>query len=127
MHPIWEWDGRRLTGWLTTHAQPKMRHLADHPYVSCAYYDSWAVAVVADSRIEPVTDDAARTRVWELFRAAPPPLGFDPGAIGVPGWDAPTAPGFVVAAGGPVAGAGPPGPARRRGGAADVAGRRRPA
>jgi hypothetical protein len=23
--------------------------------------------------------------------------GFDPGAIGVPGWDAPTAPGFVVA------------------------------
>ena len=66
-----------------------MAHLAGHPYVSCAYYDSWAVAVVADSRIEPITDDAARTHVWELFRATPPPLGFDPGAIGVPGWDGP--------------------------------------
>ena len=44
-----------------------------------------------------MTDDAGRTHVWELFRAAPPPLGFDPGAIGVPGWDGPTAPGFVVA------------------------------
>ena len=96
MHPIWEWDGRRLTGWLASMPSPKMAHLAGRPYVSCAYHDGWAVAVVADSRIEPVTDDAGRTHVWELFRAAAPPLGFDPGAIGVPGWDAPTAPGFVV-------------------------------
>jgi len=26
------------------------------------------------------------------------PVGYDPGAIGVPGWDYPTAPGFVVVA-----------------------------
>jgi hypothetical protein len=97
MHPIWECDGERLTGWLATTPSPKLRQLADHPNVSCAYYDSWAVAAVADSRVVPVTDDATRTSVWELFRAAPPPVGFDPGAIGVPGWDAPTAPGFVVA------------------------------
>jgi general stress protein 26 len=97
MHPIWEWDGERLTGWLTTTPSPKMRQLAAHPYVSCAYYDSWAVAVVADCRVEPVADDAARTRIWELFKATPPPLGYDPGAIGVPGWDGPTAPGFVLA------------------------------
>ena len=37
MHPIWEWDGERLTGWLTTTPSPKVRQLADHPYVSCAY------------------------------------------------------------------------------------------
>ena len=79
MHPIWEWDGRRLTGWLASMPSPKMAHLAGRPYVSCAYHDGWAVAVVADSRIEPITDDAGRTHVWELFRAAPPPLGFDPG------------------------------------------------
>jgi general stress protein 26 len=97
MHPIWEWDGERLTGWLTTTPSPKVRQLAAHPYVSCAYYDSWAVAVVADCRVEPVADDAARTRIWELFKATPPPLGYDPGAIGVPGWDEPTAPGFVLA------------------------------
>ena len=42
-------------------------------------------------------DDAGRTHVWEMFRTAPPPLGYDPAGIGVPGWDGPTAPGFVVA------------------------------
>ena len=72
MHPIWEWDGRRLTGWLASMPSPKMAHLAGRPYVSCAYHDGWAVAVVADSRIEPITDDAGRTHVWELLRAAPP-------------------------------------------------------
>ena len=85
MHPIWEWDGERLTGWLTTTPSPKVRQLADHPYVSCAYYDSWAVAVVADGRVEPVADDAVRARVWDLIRTTPPPRGYDPGGIGVPG------------------------------------------
>ena len=47
--------------------------------------------------MEPVTDDTERTRVWDLIRDTPPPLGYDPGGIGVPGWDGPTAPGFVVA------------------------------
>jgi hypothetical protein len=97
MHPAWEWDGTRLTGWLTTTPSPKLAHLGSRPFVSCANHDSWAVAVVADCRVEPVTDDAARTHIWEFFRTAPPPLGYDPAAIGVPGWDAPTAPGFVVA------------------------------
>ena len=97
MHPAWVWDGRRLTGWLTTTPSPKLGHLADRPHVSCAYVDSWAVALVADCTVEPVTEDEVRTHVWEFFRAAPPPLGYDPGAIGVPGWDGPTAPGFVVA------------------------------
>ena len=91
MHPAWEWDGERLTGWLTTTPSSKLGHLADRPYVSCAYYDSWAVALVADCHVEPVTDDAVRTHVWEFFRTTPPPLGYDPGAIGVPGWDGPTA------------------------------------
>ena len=122
MHPVWEWDGHRLTGWLTTTPSPKLGHLAGRPHVSCAYFDRWAVALVADCAVEPVTDDDVRTHVWEFFRAAPPPLGYDPGAIGVPGWDGPTAPGFVVARMDPWRVQVRPGGPGRRGGAADVAG-----
>ena len=124
MHPIWEWDGRRLTGWLASTPSPKMAHLAERPYVSCAYHDGWAVAVVADSRIEP---DHRRRRTHPRLGAVPG----DAAAAGLrPGGDRRTRLGRAHRAGirggpdGPVAGAGPPGPARRRGGAADVAGRR---
>jgi hypothetical protein len=53
-------------------------------------------AAVAECRAELVLDDATRTRVWNLFKHAPPPLGYDPGGINVPGWDTPTSPGFAV-------------------------------
>jgi hypothetical protein len=53
MHPIWEWGGERLTGWLATTPSPKQGHLAAQPYVSCTYCDSWAVAVVADATSSP--------------------------------------------------------------------------
>ncbi|MHC1558777.1 pyridoxamine 5'-phosphate oxidase family protein [Actinomycetospora sp. C-140] len=96
VHPFWEWDGTALVGWIATTPSPKLRHLEVVPSASCAAYDGPWVAAVADCRAVRVTDDAARTRVWELLAAAPPPVGFDPGAIGVPGWDGPTAPGFVV-------------------------------
>ena len=33
-------------------------------------------------------------KVWELFTAASPPLGYDPATI--PGWESPTAPEFAV-------------------------------
>ena len=84
MHPIWEWDGTRLTGWLATTPSPKLRHLAQAPYTACAYYDGWAVAAVAECRAEVVTDDATRARLWRMCLDAGPPLGYDPGAIGVP-------------------------------------------
>jgi hypothetical protein len=94
MHPIWEWDGERLTGWVGTSPSPKLAHLERVPHVSVAYVRGWAAEAVAECRA--ARDDAARERVWGLFAAAEPPLGFDPGGIGVPGWDAPDAPGFVV-------------------------------
>jgi hypothetical protein len=34
--------------------------------------------------------------VWNLYRVTPPPLGYDPGGINVPGWDTPTSPRFAV-------------------------------
>jgi hypothetical protein len=32
--------------------------------------------------------------VWELFRNAPPPVGYNPAIV--PGWDSPTAPAFAA-------------------------------
>jgi hypothetical protein len=34
--------------------------------------------------------------VWNLFKNAPEPLGYDPAAIGVPGWATPTSPAWAV-------------------------------
>ena len=34
--------------------------------------------------------------VWTFFKSTPEPLGYDPAGIGVPGWDSPTSPSFVV-------------------------------
>jgi hypothetical protein len=39
---------------------------------------------------------AVRTRVWNLFKDTPPPLGYDPGGISVPGWDSPTSDAFAA-------------------------------
>jgi hypothetical protein len=53
-------------------------------------------AAVAECRATLVFEDEVRTRVRQLFKDAAPPLGYDPGAIGVPGWDAPTSAAFAV-------------------------------
>src|SRR5262245_22446484 len=78
LHPLWE--GQRA--WITTYRDsPKATHLASTPYVSLAYVADVARPAYADCRAEWVDDPAERRRVWELFRAAAPPLGFDPAPI----------------------------------------------
>jgi hypothetical protein len=74
----------------------KRTHLEYNPYVSCSYWAPTHDAAVAECRSEIVLDDDVRTRVWNMFKAAPPPLGYDPGAISVPGWDRPTSPAFAA-------------------------------
>lgn len=54
-----------------------MAHLARSPYLSCSYWDATHDVAIADCAAEWITDVATRQRVWELFRAAPEPLGFD--------------------------------------------------
>lgn len=77
LHPIWELDDE-LTGWIVTRATPlKVRHLAHSPYLSCSYWEPGHEVAVADCAAEWVTDTATRQRVWELYRDAPPPLGYD--------------------------------------------------
>lgn len=96
MHPIWEWDGQQLVGWVATSPSPKLADLTRTPYLSCGYWEPTHDTCTAECHAELVADDATRARIWMLFHTTPEPLGYDPAAIGVPGWDAPDAPGFVV-------------------------------
>jgi hypothetical protein len=97
LHPIWRWDGESITGWIGTYASPlKRAHLRHSPYVSCGYWAPSQDTATAECHAEWAEDAETRTMVWNLFKEAPEPLGYDPGAIGVPGWDEPTSPGFSV-------------------------------
>jgi hypothetical protein len=84
-------------GWVGTAPTPlKRAHLEHRPYVSCNYWAPSHDTCVAECRAELVFDDETRTMVWNLFKGTPEPLGYDPGGIGVPGWDTPTSPAFAV-------------------------------
>jgi hypothetical protein len=61
-----------------TRATPvKVRHLAHSPYLSCSYWEPGQEVAVADCHAEWVDDVPTRQRVWELYRDAPAPLGYD--------------------------------------------------
>ena len=95
LHPIWEWDGERLTGWIATGPTPMKRaHLSASPNVSCNYWTTTHDTCVAECAAEWAFDDATRTRVWDLFKNGPAPVGYDPKII--PGWTSPTAPSFAA-------------------------------
>jgi hypothetical protein len=97
LHPIWEWDGERLAGWIATSPTPiKRAHLAAHPYASVSYWESSHDTCVAECRTELHFDDDTRTRVWNLFANAPAPVGYMPSIV--PAWTSPTADAFAVLA-----------------------------
>jgi general stress protein 26 len=75
LHPIWE----GATGWIFTHrGSHKSRHLAQNPYISLAYTAEVMSPVYVDCLTEWVTDLETKKHVWELFKTAPHPLGYDP-------------------------------------------------
>ncbi len=95
LHPIWQWDGTRLVGWIGTGPTlTKRAHLATSPYMSLSYWSPSHDTCVAECRVTWAFDDATRTMVWELFRTAPPPVGYDPAIV--PGWDTPTSDAFAA-------------------------------
>jgi len=95
LHPIWEWDGGALTGWIGTSPTPvKRAHLTASPYVSCNYWSPSQDTCTAECQAEWRFDDETRTRIWNLFKTAPEPVGYDPGII--PEWDGPTGSAFAV-------------------------------
>jgi general stress protein 26 len=78
LHPIWEGQ----TAWIATGRHSfKARHLAANPYVSLSYWDPGHRQVYADCQAEWEDEPGERRRVWELYKATPPPLGYDPGII----------------------------------------------
>lgn len=95
LHPIWQWDGDDLVGWIATGPTPvKRAHLAGSPNVSCNYWSPDHDTCVAECRAEWAFDDETRTMVWDLFANGPAPVGYDPSMI--PVWDGPTSDAFAA-------------------------------
>ena len=95
LHPIWEWDGNELVGWIATGPSPlKRAHLDAMPEVSVSYWAPSQDTCQADCAAAWAFDDETRTHVWQLFEHGPAPVGYDPSLI--PGWDSPTSEAFAV-------------------------------
>jgi hypothetical protein len=93
LHPIWEFDGERLTGWVATSPQsPKATDLAHEARVSLTYWSPDHDTCTADCSTEWEHSPAEREQGWRRFADAPAPVGYDPSII--PGWTAPDSPGF---------------------------------
>lgn len=96
LHPIWDWDGTDLFGWIATVPTPiKRAHLAAHPEVSVSYWTTTHDTCSAECLVEWYTDDDTRAEVWNTFATGPEPVGYDPAII--PMWkDGPTSDAFAV-------------------------------
>jgi hypothetical protein len=95
LHPIWEWDGAALVGWIATDpTSPKGGHLALNPSVSVTYWVPEHDTCTADCHASWITDDAGRAEVWRRFAEGPEPVGYDPAIV--PVWaDGPTSARFA--------------------------------
>lgn len=93
LHPIWEWDGDTLVGWIGTGKTPiKAAHMAVSANVSCNYWTPSQDTCVAECSARWVTDKDTKHRVWDLFVNGPEPVGYNPAMI--PGWDSADSAGF---------------------------------
>lgn len=94
LHPFWIWEDGRLVGWVATGPTPvKRAHLEHSPHVSVTYWAPNHDTCTAECTAEWRLDDDTRRWVWDLFKDAPPPVGFDPAIIAA--WaDGPTTPAF---------------------------------
>ena len=96
LHPIWDWDGTDLVGWVATVPTPlKREHLHAHPDVSMSYWTTTHDTCSADCHAQWFFDDDTRQTVWDKFANGPEPVGYDPAII--PMWsDGPTSEQFAV-------------------------------
>lgn len=95
LHPIWEWDGAELHGWIATSPNsPKASDLAEHPRVSLTYWHPDQDTCTADCVAAWQDDPEDRRRGWDRFADGPEPVGFDPALI--PQWTDPDAEEFGI-------------------------------
>ena len=78
LHPLWEGP----IGWIATRRHShKTKHLTHNPYVSLAYVADVAKPVYVDCKAGWIDDLQQKERIWNKFKEAPPPLGYDPAPI----------------------------------------------
>ena len=95
LHPVWQWDGTALKGWVGTGPTPlKRAHLEHAPYLSANYWSPDQNTCVAECRAELLYDLETREMVWNLLKDAAAPVGYDPAII--PGWDVPSDESFAA-------------------------------
>lgn len=95
LHPIWEWDGERLTGWIATSPlSPKADHLAHDSRVSLTYWRDDHDTCTADCNTVWETEPDERKAGWDRFANAPEPVGYDPSIV--PPWTDSTAEAFGI-------------------------------
>ena len=95
LHPIWQWDGTSLSGWIATSPlSPKAKHLAANSSMSITYWTTIhdTCTVDCDTTWEASPEQLAAG--WNRFAEAPAPVGYDPAMI--PGWESPASPGFGI-------------------------------
>ena len=96
LHPLWQWDGGALVGWVATGPTPTKRaHLEHSPFVSVNYWAPNHDTCTAECKTTWAFDDDTREWVWQAFKDAPAPVGYDPAII--PVWaDGPRSPAFAA-------------------------------
>jgi hypothetical protein len=96
LHPLWHWDGSVLSGVIATSpTRTKRAHLEASPYLALNYWAPSQDTCLAECRARWAFDDATRERVWNAFKQAPAPVGYDPAIV--PPWAAgPISPAFAV-------------------------------
>jgi hypothetical protein len=95
LHPIWEWDGTSLTGWIATDpTSPKRTDLDAHPFASVTYWNQQQDTCTADCVATWELDAEARRAGWARFAEGPAPVGYDPKIV--PRWTAPEVEAFGV-------------------------------
>lgn len=93
LHPIWEWDGTDLVGWIATSPlSPKRADLDATPAVSVTYWRPDHDTCTANAAASWILDDQGRRDLWDRFADGPEPVGYDPSII--PAWTSPTVPAF---------------------------------
>lgn len=93
LHPLWEWDGTTLTGWIATSPlSPKRADLDATPQISLTYWHAAQDTCTVDAEVEWVLDDEGRQALWDRFASTPEPVGYDPSII--PAWTSPTVDAF---------------------------------
>jgi general stress protein 26 len=76
MHPVWEGS----TGWIISwQATLKSKHIANNPHVSLAYFcHDKNYPMYIDCTATWETDRDEMWRVWDYYKVARQPMGFDP-------------------------------------------------